>query len=141
MFARRLSVVLSISALGLMVLACSLGYQGSSERPPEAVAVSTTNAVVTADKSPTRCQELDLHLDRCSRALQRVWRPPVPEHYPPRLQRLIAIKKRYQLEKEAARACEGSPDAPVAGAELDGCLSRPTCDDFARCVADSLEDF
>ena len=141
MFARRLSVVLSISALGLMALACSLGYQGRSERPPAAEQVVTATAVVTAKKIPTRCQELDLHLDQCSQALQRVWKPPVPAHYPPRLQRLISIKKRYQLEKDAARACEGTPDAPVAGAELHGCLSRPTCDDFARCVADSLDDF
>lgn len=140
MFARRLSVVLSVLALGLMVLACSLGYHGRSERPPEAVPVATTNAVVAAKKAPPLCQALDLQLDHCAQALNRVWKPPVPAHYPPKLQRLIAIKKRYQLENEAARACQGSPDAPVAGAELNGCLTRPTCDEFARCVADSLDD-
>jgi len=141
MFARRVSILLSILALGLMVLALSLVQLGDdSDRPPEAVSVMATTAVQTNPDLARRCNALDRQMDRCSDALDRLYQPPVPAHYPEKLRRLIAIKKRYQLEQDATRACHCTPDAPVAGEALDACIRRPNCDDFARCVAESLDD-
>jgi hypothetical protein len=141
MFARRVSIFLSALALGLMVLACSLvRLGGDSDQAPEAISVVATTAVSSNPDVNRRCNALDRQMDHCSDALDRLYKPPVPTHYPEKLRQLIAIKKRYQLEQEAARACHCTPDAPVAGEALDACISRPNCDDFARCVAESLDD-
>jgi hypothetical protein len=135
------SILLSTLALGLMVLAYCLVHLGDdTDRPPEAVSVVATTAVGANLDVARRCNALDLQMDRCSEALERLYQPPVPAHYPEKLRRLIAIKKRYQLEQEATRACHCTPDAPVAGEALDACMRRPNCDDFARCVAESLDD-
>lgn len=141
MFARRVSILLSILALGLMALACSLGHLGGGgDRPPEAVSVMASTAVRVDDTVTRRCNALDRQLDRCAAALDRLYQPPIPDHYPEQLRRLIAIKKRYQLEQDASRACKCTPDAPVAGEALDACMRRASCDDFARCVAESLDE-
>ena len=142
MFARRVSILLSTLALGLMVLAGALIHLGGdSDQPPKAVSVMATRAVVSQTDQNRRCNALDRQMDHCSDALDRLYEPPVPSHYPPKLRRLIAIKKRYLLEQEATRACHCKPDAPVAGEALDACMRRPNCDDFARCVAESLDEF
>lgn len=141
MFARRVSILLSTLALGLMILAYALVYLGSdTDQPPEAVSVVATTAIGSNPEVARRCNALDRQMDRCSDALDRLYRPPVPAHYPEKLRRLIVIKKRYQLEQDATRACHCTPDAPVAGEALDACIRRPNCDDFARCVAESLDD-
>jgi len=141
MFARRVSILLSILALGLMILAYALiQLGGDANQPPAAVSVMAETAVQTNPALARRCSALDRQMDHCSEALVRLYQPPVPAHYPEKLRRLIAIKKRYQLSQEATRACHCTPDAPVAGEALDACISRPNCDDFARCVAESLDD-
>lgn len=141
MFARRVSILLSTLALGLMVLAYSLVHLGSdTDKPPEAISVMEGTAVLPSAAVARRCNALDRQMDNCSEALVRMYQPPVPAHYPEKLRRLIAIKKRYELEQEASRACHCTPDAPVAGEALDACIRRPNCDDFARCVAESLDD-
>ncbi len=141
MLARRVSILLSALAVGLMVLAGFLVHLGAdSHQPPEAIPVVATTAVGSTSDVARRCNALDRQMDHCSDALDRLYRPPVPAHYPEKLRRLIAIKKRYQLEQEATRACHCTPDAPVAGEALDACIRRPNCDDFARCVAESLDD-
>lgn len=145
MFARRVSILLSTLALGLMVLAAALiQLRDTSDQTPQAESVKADTAVATSAtraNQTRRCNALDRQMDRCSDALDRLYEPPVPAHYPKKLRRLIAIKKRYELEQEATRACHCTPDAPVAGEALDACMRRPNCDDFARCVAESLEEF
>jgi len=139
--ARNVSIFLSALALGLMVLACSLVQLGEEANdPPQAVSVVASKAVGSNPEVTRRCNALDRQMDHCSEALERLYKPPVPAHYPQKLRQLIAIKKRYELEREATRACHCTPDAPVAGEALDACIRRPTCDDFARCVAESLDD-
>ncbi len=141
MFARRVSILLSTMALGLMVLAGALIHLGAdSDQAPQAVSIMATTAVGNQTAQSRRCNALDRQMDHCSDALDRLYEPPVPSHYPQKLRRLIAIKKRYQLEQDATRACHCTPDAPVAGEALDACMRRPNCDDFARCVAESLDD-
>ncbi len=140
MLARRVSILLSVLALGLMVLACSLVQLGDDGDAPAAIPVVANTAVGTAPEVARRCSALDRQMDHCSEALDRLYQPPVPSHYPEKLRRLIAIKKRYQLERDATRACHCTPDAPVASEALDACIRRPNCDDFARCVAESLDD-
>ena len=142
MFARRLSVLFSIMALGLMVLACSLGYRiTGEERYPEAVNVTPSNAVSEPTVTAYRCQELGQELDRCSDAFNSAWAPSSPAHYPEKIRRIVAIKKHYVLGKQATRACEDPAGNRLTGASLDACLAHATCDDFAACVAESLEDF
>lgn len=147
MLARRLSLFLSVLAMCLLALACSLGWQGGERTgPPEAVQSQRETAQVvvpaTAEPSPAeRCQRLDDQLTECSDSIARVWRPATPPHYPEKVRRLLEIKKRYELVDEAGRACRGAPGAHASGAALEACLARTGCDAFATCVADNLDTF
>ncbi len=141
MFVRRVSMLLSALALALMILAGALLQLGDTSGPPRA-AVSKMVERVSADPAGERraCTDLDLQMDHCAAAVSRLYEGVVGSGYPARLRRLIAIKKRYKLEQEAARACHCTPEAPVARDALSACMRRPSCDDFARCVAESLEE-
>ena len=137
MLARRLSLVLSILALGLMVLACSLSYRSTGgEAPSEAIQATPVGGARAA-----RCEKLNKQLHVCASELKRVYTPLVPEHYPTKIRRLIAVKKGYQVENGITRGCQDDPVAPGSKTALDRCLTRTTCDDFARCVSDNADDF
>ncbi len=145
MFARRLSILLSITAMCFLALACSLGWSSAfglgSPGAPEAYQTAGSPAPVADRSTADRCRHLDDQFLSCSKELDQVWRPAAPSRYPPKVQRLMSIKRRYEMEIEALRACRGEPDAPAAQTELADCAKRPTCDAFANCVADNIDPF
>ena len=104
MFARSVSVTLSILAMGLMVLACSLGYRDTeTTRQPEGVQVVAQAAQVPDTPALRQCDDTARRLTTCAVALQRLENPPVSGYYPEKIRRLMVIKKRYHLEKIATR--------------------------------------
>ena len=142
MTTRRLSLILSLLALGLMVLACSMSWQGSEPDDSHmALPLDDQGARATATRAEDRCQDLDSQLVSCSESLDRAWRPITPPHYPDKVRRLIEIKRRYELADEASRACRDAFGTSVSGSALRACLAHPSCDHFATCVADSMDNF
>ena len=139
---RRVSIFLSVLAACLMALACGLGWRSTgSEAGPEAIRASGDTAQAVVEDVSARCRDLDDQFLTCSDSLSKVWRPAAPAHYPQKVRQLLSIKRRYEMETEAVRACRGEPDARVSGAALRGCLQRATCDGFANCVADNFDPF
>jgi hypothetical protein len=124
-----------------MALACSLGYQaGGNDRAPEALPVAERAEAPVSAPSAERCQRLSEQIASCSGAVTRAWQPQVSPLYTGTLRKLVEIKKRDALSEDAARICRGGPDDPAAPGSLEDCLDRPTCSDFARCVAESAEE-
>ena len=140
MMIRYLSLFRSFLALGLLALACSIGWQGRGQEP-EAVPYVPHMAQAETGSGTARCHELDDQLITCSDYLDRAWRPITPPHYHDKVKRLVEIRRRYELADEAGRACRDAQGAPVSGAALRQCLAHTTCDKFATCVADNLDSF
>ena len=141
MIARRVSLALSVLAAALMALACSLGYQaGGNDRAPEALPAAERAEAPVSAVPAERCQRLSDQITSCSTAVAKAWQPKVPAEYPDTLRQLVEIKKRDALREEATRICRGGPDDPAGRGSLEDCLERPTCSDFARCVAESVDD-
>lgn len=140
MVTRSLSLFLSLLAMCLLALACSLGWRAVGGGPTAALATPSETAV-EQPVAQGRCNELDDQLTTCSEALARVWRPVTPPHYPAKIRALLEIRKRFELTDEAGRACRGAPGAQVSGAALESCLAHTACDRFATCVADNLDAF
>lgn len=142
MIVRNLSLFLSLLAMGLLALACSMGWHNRGhDDQPEAVPYMQHDDLTAAGSGAARCQELDEQLLTCSDSLDRAWRPITPPHYPEKVRRLLEIRKRYELADDASRACREAQGAPISGAALRACLSHASCDKFATCVADNLDSF
>lgn len=134
MLARSLSVVLSLLALGLIALAYTLGWQSPAQGPAVATHIGPSQA---ERERRTLCLQLDDQLQGCEQSLHaHLTSPAGRASLPEKVQRLLAIKERHTLERDALRGCLGAPDAPPTGAALTRCLGRPTCDAFAACVAE-----
>lgn len=137
MLTRSLSVVLSLLAMGLIALAYTLGWQSPSAEPSIVTHIGPSRV---ERERRALCLQLDDQLQGCDESLQaHLGVPAGRAHLPEKVQRLLAIKERHTLERDALRGCLGAPDAPPTGAAMTRCLGRPTCDAFAACVADLYE--
>jgi len=142
MIAQRLSILLSVLAMCLMALACSLGWRSEQQAaPPAAVADTGHTGRSLAEEVAQRCRQLDDRFLTCADEVRRAWKPATPAHYPKKVRRLLQIKHRYELETRALRACRGDPEAPAEAAGVQACAGRSACHEFANCVADSFDPF
>jgi len=135
MLARSLSVVLSVLAVGLLALAYTLGWQSPSARNPIDQGDSPSREKA---QQHTLCNRLYDQLLGCEESLQArlLEQKTRASRFPTKLRRLLAIKERHALERDALHRCLGADAASPMESDLTHCLGRPSCDDFAACVAE-----
>lgn len=139
MLARRLSVVFSLLALVFLTLACTLGYkQGPADKAPQAVQAAVGVGPVVQPSAGPALHQLDEQLETCAEALIRPHAQTAAGPYPASLRRLVAIKKRDALQSRMTRALGAGPAADSD--DVRHCLSLDSCDGFARCVTELLDE-